>query len=225
MSAYPKGGRGERGSPRRFGYPILPSIGLSGRSQRPLFFLVRRPWRGARELERAEPRARSSLALVRGSDLTRMGHGSSRRGWQSGTASGEAGRSHRVWPQRPSRGSGEGAVVPQLSLPPTSSLTVMLPGVRARSGGRLQSPVADAAESPVETARAAGCSRGRSVGHSRRKPSGSTVGRRRDVCRIRLPPRSDSARRPCRWIEERELDAKPAAAQGQTELVSVSKTA
>ena len=41
------------------------------------------------------------------------------------------------------------------------------------------------------------------------KPSGSTVGRRRDVCRIRPPPRSDSALRPRPRprIEERELEA------------------
>jgi hypothetical protein len=38
-------------------------------------------------------------------------------------ASGEVGRSQTGWPA--SRGADEGAVVPQLSLPPTSSLTVM----------------------------------------------------------------------------------------------------
>ena len=37
------------------------------------------------------------------------------------------------WPERPSRGSGEGAVVPQLSLPPTPSLTAM-PGGRELEG-------------------------------------------------------------------------------------------
>ena len=52
-----------------------------------------------------------------------------------GTASGEAGRSQTGWPERLSRGPGEGAVVPQLSLPPTSSLTVMPLRVRTSVQG------------------------------------------------------------------------------------------
>ena len=81
------------------------------------------------------------------------------------------------------------------SLRDIAKVTASLAKRELEAGGMNQtlSTVAEAAEGPVETDRAAGCSRRRSVGHSTRTPSGSTVSRRRDVVPDPATPRSDSA--------------------------------